>query len=445
MTVLATAASPPVQMAYELTATYAVKGTQIIGFNITSDAQIEAQAAHFVDAVYGTAPVPVVAVQYPASIPLFSPGIFVPGIDESIETGVLQLQADTAADPAPVIFGYSQGGAVVSEYKRDFNAQYADAGSGATVPHPTFVMIGNIERPNGGFYERFAGLHVPFFDMTALGSTPTQTAGATAGQVTTYDISGQYDPVSDFPTYPLNVLADLNSVFGFVYVHLNYSNLDMSSAVLQAQVGDTNYYLIPSTRLPLLLPLKAIGVPDPVLAVLDAPLRVLVEAGYNRTISPGQPTTAGLVPTVKPETVLQNFLTAIPTGIDDGLQEAGFGRPLNTKPAGPYGVGGPAVALTAQMSQAVATSAASSTVDRSSTTMLSSQTLAKTKPSVEKRSQTTSSTAPKPPAQGVKTNQPWSKKARSAAEDASLGAIHVSSSSRPLNGLGSWVRNARQR
>jgi hypothetical protein len=340
------AAAPPVQVAYRLTATYAVKGTQIIGFNINTDAEIETQAVHFIEAVYGSAPTPVTALQYPASIPLFSPGIFVPGIDESIATGVSQLQTDTAADEAPVIFGFSQGGAVVSEYKRAFNAQYADSAPDVTIAAPTFVMIGNIERPNGGFYQRFAGLHVPFFDMTALGSTPTETAGATAGQVTTYDISGQYDPVSDFPAYPLNIFADLNAALGFIYVHLNYSNLDMSSAVLQEQVGDTDYYIIPGTRLPLLLPLRAIGVPDPLLAVLDAPLRVLVEAGYDRTVSPGQPTSAGLLPTANPGTVLQNFLTAIPTGIDDGLQEAGLGRPLHTTPAGPFGVGGPPVTRT---------------------------------------------------------------------------------------------------
>jgi PE-PPE domain len=339
-------AAPPLQVAYRLTGTYAVKGTQLIGLNITSDAAIKAQAVHFIDAVYGPAPTPVTALKYPASIPLFSPGIFVPGIDESIALGVSRLQADTATDSAPVIFGFSQGGALVSEYKRAFNTQYADPVPGTTIPAPTFVMIGNIERPNGGFYERFAGLHVPFFDMTALGATPTQTAGATAGQVTTYDISGQYDPVADFPEYPLDVFADLNSVFGFLYVHLKYSSLDMSSALLQAQVGDTDYLMIPSARLPMLLPLKAIGVPDPILAALDAPLRVLVEAGYDRTVSPGQPTTAGLLPTANIVTVFKNFLAAIPTGIDDGLQEAGGSRIFHTTPAGPYGVGGPPVAVT---------------------------------------------------------------------------------------------------
>jgi hypothetical protein len=31
----------------------------------------------------------------------------------------------------------------------------------------------------------------------------------------------------------------------------------------------------------LLLSLKVIGIPDPILSVLDAPLRVLIEAGYD--------------------------------------------------------------------------------------------------------------------------------------------------------------------
>jgi len=76
------------------------------------------------------------------------------------------------------------------------------------------------------------------------------------------------------------------------------------------------------------LPLKAIGVPDPILAALDAPLRVLVEAGYNRTVSPGLPTTAKLLPETNPVTLSRNFLAAIPTGIDDALQETGRGRPF---------------------------------------------------------------------------------------------------------------------
>lgn len=81
--------------------------------------------------------------------------------------------------------------------------------------------------------------------------------------------------------------------------------------------------------------------PDPILAALAAPLRVLVETGYDRTASPGQPTTAHVPHPANSGTVLTNFVAAIPTGIDDGLQEAGRGLPFHTTPAGPFGVGGP--------------------------------------------------------------------------------------------------------
>lgn len=59
----------------------------------------------------------------------------------------------------------------------------------------------------------------------------------------------------------------------------------------------------------------------------------------------GQPTAMGLIPAVDPLTVARNFLLAVPTGMDDGLQEVGLGSPFGTTPAGPYGMGGPDVTL----------------------------------------------------------------------------------------------------
>jgi hypothetical protein len=205
------------------------------------------------------------------------------------------------------------------------------------------VVIGNITRPNGGFFARIPGLHIPIIDLTLYGATPTQTAGAAPGQVTTYDIVGQYDGAADFPAYPADPLALANAALGVLYVHAKYQDLNMNDAVSQGQYGDTDYYLIPTKLLPLLQPLASLGVPAPILAALDAPLRVLVEAGYDRTASPGQPTPAGLVPPVSPIQLTANFLRAIPTGLDDGLQQLGLGRPFGTTPAGPYGVGGPPV------------------------------------------------------------------------------------------------------
>jgi PE-PPE domain len=334
--------STPVRLA----GTYALKGTQVPGISEMTDAQVGALANQYVRSTYGTPPAPLTVVNYPGTLFPLS-GFTTPTADQSEAAGLAQLTRDTAGDRAPVIFGYSQGAVVASQYKEGFNQHYATTVPPNTAPTPTFVLIGNPDRPNGGIFERFAGLYIPGLDLSFNGATPTQTAGATPEHITTYDIAGQYDGFADYPTYPINLLADINAVLGILYVHTHYQDLDASTAVLQDRHGDTAYYLIPTARLPLLQPLAQLGVPAPILAALDAPLRVLVEAGYARTTSPGQPTTAGVLPAANPLRVAADFLAAIPTGLDDGLQEIGAGRPLHTTPAGPYGVGGPPVTLPA--------------------------------------------------------------------------------------------------
>ena len=109
----------------QLQATYALKGTQFWPFHITSDQAIQELAIRYVGAFTGSVPTDVDAVPN--------------------EFGVPALQQAVGGDTAPVIFGYSQGAFVGSEYKRAFNA---DPTPGTV---PTSVLIGNPERPNGRF------------------------------------------------------------------------------------------------------------------------------------------------------------------------------------------------------------------------------------------------------------------------------------------------------
>ncbi|KDE98902.1 hypothetical protein Y900_008050 [Mycolicibacterium aromaticivorans JS19b1 = JCM 16368] len=238
-----------------------------------------------------------------------------------------------------VVFGYSQSARIASIVKRDLIAQYRD--SVGTTPAVSFVVVSNPNRPNGGFLERFAGLSIPFLGVTFDGATPTDScdAGGTDCRFPTADIAQQYDGWADFPLRPLNLVADLNALAGIVYLHEHYT-VSVAGALNQGTTGDTTYYLLPTQRLPLLMPLAQIGVPAPILDVLDAPLRVIVEWAYDRTTSPGEPTRATLANPTNPATMVRDLLTAIPVGLDDGLQEADLGRPLGTTPAGPFGVGG---------------------------------------------------------------------------------------------------------
>ena len=266
----------------------------------------------------------------------FMPVSGVMPFDQSVGQGVTNLDQAINAQPAGeslVVFGYSQSARIASIQKGNL------AAAGSTLPL-SFVMIGNPNRPNGGILERFEGLNIPILGVTFDGATPTDT------NFKTVDITRQYDGWSDFPNNPLNPFATANAVAGIHYVHGDYQSVGLGDALYQGSYGDTDYYMIPSRHLPLLMPLDQAGVPSPLVTMLDAPTRVLVEAGYDRTISPGSPTQASILYFPNPVKTGVNFIVAIPTGMDDGAQEAANIRPFGTAPIdqrSPYGVGGPPV------------------------------------------------------------------------------------------------------
>jgi hypothetical protein len=238
-------------------------------------------------------------------------------------------------DSSYTVFSYSQSGAIASMEKSDL---IAHPPSGTV----SFVFASNPNRPNGGILERFVGAYVPILDVTFNGATVTNSPQPTP--LTTVDVVHQYDPVADFPLNPLNLLADINALFGFAYAHHEGHS---GAPILQGQFQDSTYYLIATDTLPILQPLTIVPFLGPLLATtIDPPLRVLVETGYNRTINPGTPTTAKYMYFPNPITTAGDFLAAIPNGWDNGiayLTGDPTNRPFHTTPAGPYGVGGPPV------------------------------------------------------------------------------------------------------
>ncbi|KUI24401.1 hypothetical protein AU194_27460 [Mycobacterium sp. GA-2829] len=253
------------------------------------------------------------------------------------------VQADPDAQLPPaefespfVIYGYSQSAIIATLLKRQLIEQYGDS---EDLPDIDFVLLANPNRPNGGIMQRFEGLSIPLLNVTFNGSTPTN------GGFDTVDVARQYDGWADFPVYPMNMLATMNALMGIYYLHGDYWSTGVAAPLEQAEVGDTTYYMIPTDRLPLLTPLAQLGVPSPLLTALDAPLRVIVEWGYDRDADHvGTPTRAGLFPVANPITGLTNLVIAIPTGLDDAAAESAGDptyRPLGTKPVeSPYGVGG---------------------------------------------------------------------------------------------------------
>lgn len=239
-------------------------------------------------------------------------------------------------DSAYTVQGYSQSATVATVEKRALIAN-------PPAVQTSFVLVANPNRPNGGILERFAGLFIPLIGVSFNGATPTDSAPT--APLTTVDVVRQYDLMSDFPANPLNLLADLNAVLGYYFVHLQ--PFDISTAELQGQYQDSTYYLVPTTTLPLLTPIAQIPwVGSFISALLDPPMRVLVESAYNRTINAGAPTSAQWFYIGNPIATAINSLKAMPVGWDNAIAYVtgdSTNRPFKTQPEPTYGVGGPPV------------------------------------------------------------------------------------------------------
>jgi PE-PPE domain len=257
----------------------------------------------------------------------------------SVSTGLADLQAAIAAqqlnDPGDpfLVEGYSQS-AVITVDEEDQLLQ-----SGQPTSDLTLLLLGSLNRPDGGLFERFPGLVIPGtagFDFN--GAEPTD-------GVTTIDIANQYDFFADFPQYPTNMLADLNAIFGIIYAHAAYgdgplpeqvpsvwpdseplsgpyaSEYVLGSTEIVKQVdGDATFYFIPTTELPLLDPLRSLGVPESVLNIFQPALQVIVEAGYDRDIPLGDPTPAELIPSIDPVTFLLELTNGVVQGADNAFE-----------------------------------------------------------------------------------------------------------------------------
>ena len=261
--------------------------------------------------------------------------------------------------PAPtdqfIVFGYSQSAVIAALAKRDLINSYQPGD-----PSISFFLVADPMRPNGGILMRFKGFPtIPLLNIPFYGAAPTNSAvvndGGTPNDPSddtyaypTVDVAQQYDGLGgDFPVRPLNLLATANAIAGYIYLHGNVVNQPLSDALFQGKVGDTSYYLFPTSTLPILMPLQQIGVPKPILGFLDAPLRVIIEDAYARTVSPGTPTGISILPIGNPVALAVHLVESIPVGIDNALQDLGVGRVLGTTAPGTFGVGGPSLPVAA--------------------------------------------------------------------------------------------------
>jgi hypothetical protein len=247
-------------------------------------------------------------------------GIYQETLATSVSQGVQILDNAIAPilsnDGAVDIFGASQSAVIASLEMEQLEATDPTA-------NVNFVLIGDLMNPNGGLFERFAGLDLSSLGIDFYGATP-----ADDFDTTIYTL--EYDGYADFPKYPLDILSDLNAVEGINVVHGDY--LDLTAAQLATAIElptsgatDTTYYVIPTDDLPLLDPVRDIPVVgNPIADLLQPDLTYLVNLGYGdpeygySTDPANEATTFGLFPDLSE---IEKMPALLLSGAEQGLQD----------------------------------------------------------------------------------------------------------------------------
>lgn len=290
-------------------------------------------------------------VDYPASfwpipLPGWCPGLTCDTWNTSVGKGVTQLGNELTAvvrtapaDEEIIIFGYSQGGAVVSRAMYDIPEEQRD--------RITVVTIGNINNPQG-LWSRLSFLrYIPGLNISFGPQLPTSGIKST-------NYSFEYDPVGDVPQYWGNPLAVANALMGFIYVHGNYLDPNSNGPTDTLPYGydpetfpefvaglpkrtyrDASFVLIPQKgTLPLFMPLIEIGNEtgtsafiEPVVRLLQPVTKLLIDLGYDRQANPGIARNLSILPfnplTFNPVQFSVDFVHAIVQGIEDAFRGSG--------------------------------------------------------------------------------------------------------------------------
>jgi hypothetical protein len=254
-------------------------------------------------------------------------------LGQSIHAGVLPLDQAISTEIANgnkvLVWTTSQSSTVATNEIRNLMA----AGSPFT-GELSFILTGNPNNPDGGAFERFTGLYIPGLDVPFNGATPPNAP---------YNIqvfTNQYDGVSDFPEYPLNVVSDTNALFGFVFGAHDYAPYAPYTTPIQLSTspgytGSTTYMFDLTQNLPLVTPLRDLPAPcgTALADLLQPDLRVISDMGYGSGEYPNLPTPARLIEIPNLPNIAADLLTGAVQGPQAALVDLGL-LPASDMPTG---------------------------------------------------------------------------------------------------------------
>jgi hypothetical protein len=218
-------------------------------------------------------------VDYPASIGILSGSLAAPDANDAIAMGQQELNdqimnAVTNGNGTPVDIAALSEGTIVVDRELGYLATDPNAPPASDLQ---FAMFSNPELGLAGTYLP-VGTTVPVIDYTAQDLPDTQ-----------YDVSvvfSQYDFFGDPPDRPWDLLAWVNSLFGFKYYHTptalaSPSDVVQLSSVTDSLGGTITTYMVPAPILPMLLPLEQMDVPQSIVDDLNSLLQPIVNDGYS--------------------------------------------------------------------------------------------------------------------------------------------------------------------
>jgi len=253
-------------------------------------------------------------------------------LNQSVAQGASLLHGEILTQWASgndvTVFGVSQGALVETAAIQQLMA----AGS-PNVANLHFILAGDPANPNGGFFARFPfQWNVPILDAHLGTITPPNS------QYQTTIYTNQYDPVSNFPQNPLNVISDANSLIG--WTQHSYTTVPgriyIPEPTSPGYTGNTTYLINLDNQLPLLNPIRNIpAIGTPIADLLQPDLRVIADMGYGEGYA-NVPTHFSLPQHTNWGVVTHDLATGAQQGVDAAGVDLGLLGPQYFPNAYPY-------------------------------------------------------------------------------------------------------------
>jgi diacyltrehalose acyltransferase len=214
-------------------------------------------------------------------------GLDGPSVGQSVDVGVDNLDAAirTTGRPGTAI-GLSEGGFVV-------DGEQARLATAPDAPPPNMLNFATFGDPIGHHAFGQSFLSATFPVGSVVPALDYRMPPPYESQYDTNRFVAAYDSIADFPDRPDNMFAFANTLLGLATGHtaVAFTNASMAPpqnirTTINSRGAKDTTIMVPEKHLPLVMPLKYIGIPEDTLNKLDAILIPRVNAGYVRNDDP---------------------------------------------------------------------------------------------------------------------------------------------------------------